>query len=513
MHASMNSGHSRRFDAIALAAAAVLLTAIGITAAHWCLERGYTLYYGDAEAHLNIARRVLDSRTPGPEQLGTVWLPLPHLLMIPFVMRDVWWKNGLAGAIPSCACFVLAGLFLFAAARRAYGSIAAAFTVAIIFALNPNLLYLQSAPMTEALFLASLAALVWAMLWFRDSQSILAILAAGAAAIAASLTRYEGWLLIPFAALCLLFIAKRKWYALVFGAVAALGPLSWLAHNQHYYSNALEFYNGPWSAAAIYARQLAGGMQPYPGDHDWRVALRYYFTAAKLVVGTAALVIGSLGVLAALGKRAALVPLLMLALPPGFYIWSMHSSGTPIFIPTLWPFSFYNTRYAIAVLPLVAFAAGAIVAMIPARLRLATAFVLAALPAAVWLAKWGPAICWKESDVNSMTRREWTRQTAEFLATNYRPGSGIIYGFGDLTGVLREAGIPLRDSIHEGNTAEWMLSTSRPYAALRAEWALAFSGDTVATAVQRADRFGKNYELRKQIIVKGAPVVEIYQLR
>ena len=44
----------------------------------WCFERGYVLYYGDAEAHLNIARRIVDSRTPGPEQIGTVWLPLPH---------------------------------------------------------------------------------------------------------------------------------------------------------------------------------------------------------------------------------------------------------------------------------------------------------------------------------------------------------------------------------------------------------------------------------------------------
>src|ERR1700688_4641689 len=99
-----------------------LLTVISITAATWCFGRGYVLYYGDAEAHLNIARRILDSRTPGPEQIGTVWLPLPHLLMAPFVMRDDWWRSGLAGIIPSAACFVLAGTFLFAAARRVYAS-------------------------------------------------------------------------------------------------------------------------------------------------------------------------------------------------------------------------------------------------------------------------------------------------------------------------------------------------------------------------------------------------------
>ena len=46
------------------------------------------MLYGDAVAHINIARRVFDSRTPGLLQLGTVWLPLPHLLMIPFLISD-----------------------------------------------------------------------------------------------------------------------------------------------------------------------------------------------------------------------------------------------------------------------------------------------------------------------------------------------------------------------------------------------------------------------------------------
>lgn len=497
-----------------------MLSGISVAAARWCFERGYTLYYGDAEAHLNIARRLLDSRTPGPEQLGAVRLPLPHLLMIPFLKRDDWWRSGLAGAIPSCMAFVLAGAFLFAAARRAYASTSAAFAVALVFALNPNILYLQSTPMTEALFAAALAATVWAVVWFRDSQSALAIGIAATASIAASLTRYEGWFLIPFVTLYLLLIAKRRWHAVLFGALAALGPLAWLAHNQYYYSNALEFYNGPSSAMAIYGRQLANGMQPYPGDHDWRVAFRYYFAAAKLVIGLP-LISGAGGAILMFFRRTTFTraagPMLILALPPAFYVWSIHSSGTPIFVPALWPFGWYNTRYAIAVLPLAAFATGAMVAIVPKRIQIYLALFLVAMPAADWwiLMKLNhqPAICWREAEVNSAARRTWTAEAASFLAENYRSSSGIIYPFGDLTGVLREAGIPLRESIHEGNTAEWMLSVSRPYLALRAEWALAFSGDEVSTAVLRAHRYGKNYALRKQIMVKGAPIVEIYQLR
>src|SRR6266404_386531 len=508
-----NSARSRLFNALALIGVIVVLAVISVVAARWCIARGYVLYYGDAEAHLNIARRVVDSRTPGPEQLGTVWLPLPHVVMALLVTRDDWWRSGLAGTIPSVACFILAGAFLFAAARRAYHSGAAALAVALLFALNPNMLYLQATPMTEPLFAASLAALLWATVWFRDTQSIWAVLAAAAASNAGSLTRYEGWFFIPFVSLYLLFIAKRKWHAVLFGALAALGPLAWLAHNQFYYSNALEFYNGPWSAMAIYRRQLSGGMQPYPGDHNWRTTLEYYFAAGRSVAGWPAIVLGLGGALVALWKRA-WWPVFLLALPPAFYICSMYSSGTPIFVPYLWPHGWYNTRYGLAALPLLALAGGAIVTLAPSRLRLAAALVLSAIPAAGWaIMRTEPLMCWKESEVNSLARRAWTREAAAFLAANYRPGSGIIFPFGDLTGVLREAGIPLREGLHEGNGPAWDAAVTRPDLFLHEEWALAFSGDTVATSVLRAGRRGKHYDLRKQIIVKGAPVVEIYQRR
>src|SRR5579875_2807156 len=353
----------RRF--LELAGVLAFLTLAAAAAVRYSLARGYTLYDGDAEAHLNIARRILDSRTPGPEQIGTVWLPLPHILMIPAVMHGGWWQSGAAGAVVSPVALVLAGAFLFAAARRVYLSAAAAFAAVLIFALNPNVLYLGSTAMTELPFAACSAALLWSTVWFRDSQSIFAILFAGIAAFAASLTRYEGWFFIPFVAIYFLFIARRKWHAVLFGAIALLGPLAWLAHNRYYYGDALEFYHGPWSALAIYQRQRAAGRSPYPGDHDWRKACQYYFAAARLVCGPIAIVLGAAGAILALLRKAAW-PLLFLSLAPIFFVLSMHSSGTPIFVPGLWPYSFYNTRYALAVVMLAAFAAGAIVTLLEA---------------------------------------------------------------------------------------------------------------------------------------------------
>src|SRR3970040_1887441 len=117
MAGSGNSRILRSFEPLL----AALLLALLSAAATWCfLERGYLLYYGDAEAHLNIARRVVDSRTPGYFQIGTVWLPLPHLLIVPFVKDGTWWRAGVAGAVPSVACFIAAAVFLFAAVRRLF---------------------------------------------------------------------------------------------------------------------------------------------------------------------------------------------------------------------------------------------------------------------------------------------------------------------------------------------------------------------------------------------------------
>lgn len=492
----------------ALPLLALLLTAISVTALLWCSSRGYTLYYGDAEAHLNIARRVLDSRTPGPEQLGTVWLPLPHLLMLPFVAWDSWWRSGIAGAIPSAASFVIAGTFLFAAARRLYVSTAAGVAAALLFALNPNMLYLQSIPMTEALFAASLAALLWATISFRSTQSIWAVLVAAVASNSASLTRYEGWFLIPFVTLYFLITARRKSDALVFAALAALGPLAWIAHNQYYYSNALEFYSGEGSAKSIYAGELAQGGDRYPGDHNWRLAIEYYFAAIKLTQGWTLVLLGALGAATALAKRL-WWPVILLALPPAFYVWSMHSSGTPLFVPTLWPFSWYNTRYALAALPLAAFAAAGLIALLPTHLRTAGAGIIVACVAAS--AAYGVPVCWQESSVNSVARRDWTKQAAAYLASNYQPGDGIIYSFGDLTGVLREAGIPLREGLHQGNRPSWDAAVLRPDLFFREEWALAMAGDKIAEAAVRTGPRGPHYELMKRIKVEGAPAIEIYR--
>jgi Dolichyl-phosphate-mannose-protein mannosyltransferase len=491
------------------------LAAIGVAATWYVNRSGWTLYYGDAEAHLNIARRIVDSRRPGYDQIGTVWLPLPHVLMLALVKNNDWWRNGLAGAIPSSACFVCAGVFLYAAVRRATQSSSAALASLGLLVLNPNLLYLQATPMTEAMVLAALMALLYFTVLFRDTQSPWAVIGAGLAALAASLARYEGWFVIPFVAIYFLIVGRR-WQrvtaALLFSVLAALGPLYWFAHNWWIYSNPLEFYNGPYSPMAIYQRALAQNMAPYRGDHDWRAALLYYGTAVQMCAGWTAVVIAVAGLVGAAAKRM-FWPVLFAMLPPLLYIASMHSGSTPIFVPTLWPFSYYNTRYAVAALPLLAIAGGFLVFLVPQRVRPWLAVAILVLAAAPWLIHPSPSdwVTWKEGQVNSIARRAWTQAAGQGLASVYS-GGGIFTSFGDLTGILRTSGIPLRESLNDGDNPEWMAATTRPDLFLHEEWAVVTAGDTVATTILKAGfQHGPRYHLVQTVKTKGAAVIEIYK--
>jgi len=498
-------------DVILAGFAAALLGALAIW---WNLGHGYILYYGDAQAHLVNARRMVDSRTPGLDQLGTVWLPLPHLLMLPFIKVEGWWRTGLAGSIPSGGCFVPAAAFLYAAVRRVVDSRAAAAAAVLMFALNPNVLYLQSIPMTESCYFAGFFALLYAMAWYAQSGSVWAVLLAGAASNAASLTRYEGWFLIPFATLFFALAGKRRriLMGVVFGGVASAAPLAWLAHNWWYYGDALAFYRGPYSAMAIYRRALDAGMDKYPGDHDWGKAWGQFRAAAQLCAGGALAVLGVAGIAAALWKRA-FWAVGFLVLPVVFYMWSIYSSGTPIFVPELWPHSYYNTRYGLAALPLLVICAAALAALVPPGIRGVAAVLLAGVAAIPWIAypraeSW---ICWKESQVNSEARRQWTAEAAAYLKANYRRGEGIYSSLGDLAGIYREAGIPLREVLQEGNNPHWDAVKQRPDLFLWENWAVAISGDDVSTTLVKSGRRGPRYVCVKMITVKGGPAIEIYR--
>ncbi len=230
-------GRGERLVVLASCAA----TSLAVTA--WSWTNHAMLNYGDAVAHLHIARRVFDSHRPGFSQLGSVWLPLPHLLMIPFVSVYAWWANGIAGLIPSSLAWLAACYGIYLLARRWLGPAPSAIAL-VFFALNPNLLYMQTTAMTEPLFVCEM---VWSALWLvewrasiddagnpRRSARHLWLIAL--VLVAAVFTRYDGWImaLLAWTAIGIVLLRRRRLNSRSFWAatiIVVAAPIVWFVYN------------------------------------------------------------------------------------------------------------------------------------------------------------------------------------------------------------------------------------------------------------------------------------------
>jgi hypothetical protein len=130
---------------------------------------------------------------PGWQQIGAVWLPLPHVLnMIP-VQVDAWYRSGASAIAISIASMALAAWSLASFVLRRTGSISAAVAGAVLLMCNPNVLFLQSTPMTEPLLFGTAFFAVAMTADWLDRGAPMPAGAAGAALIAACMTRYEAW--------------------------------------------------------------------------------------------------------------------------------------------------------------------------------------------------------------------------------------------------------------------------------------------------------------------------------
>src|SRR5437660_11286377 len=95
----------------------IISSIIIVNAFLFFLSHDQTFVHIDAIAHVNKARGLFDNFKPGLRQLGTVWLPLPHILMAPLAAIDPLWRSGAAGSFLSMACFIGTSIFLFSAGR------------------------------------------------------------------------------------------------------------------------------------------------------------------------------------------------------------------------------------------------------------------------------------------------------------------------------------------------------------------------------------------------------------
>ncbi len=493
-------------------------------------RQGAVLLYGDAVAHINIARRIFDSRTPGLLQLGTVWLPLPHLLILPFIVSSRMWQSGAGGSIPSMAGFVFSVLGIFRlvrdALRRDAGPNAAslgAWMAAIIYAANPNLIYIQSTAMGESLYLAFF---IWVVVYFAEfvRGNTRALRKCGWCLFAACLTRYDGWFLAAILVAAAVLVnsyspnrsdatpaklvqSRSRSSILKFVLIAAAAPILWLAYNAAVYRNPIEFANGPYSAKSI--EQKTATVNPAKGN--LLAAGSFFLKAAELNVAEsnwlgrlwlALALLGSLVAANSAGKRTAL----LLWSPLPFYALSIAYGSIPIFVPSWWPFSQYNVRYGLQLLPAFAvFVPLGVFFLLQSAVKLprlktfaregmgmATVLAVLLLTVASYATVWrADPICYREAEVNMKGRVALDRQLGSWIKS-LPPNSTILMYLGQHVGALEQAGIPLRRTINEGNHRVWkypgdpegLWERALLNPADYADYAIGFEGDPVWTSAR-----------------------------
>jgi hypothetical protein len=367
----------------------------------------------------------------------------------------------------------------------------------------------------------------------------------GLVIFAAVFTRYDGWV-IGAAAWCVvtwqLWRAGTLWRRVgpafaVFTLLAVSGPVLWLWYNQHFYHDPLDFMRGPYSAPAIEKKTSPPGSKHYRGWHNPGWAVLFYTRTAQVVAaawetGFALMLAAVAGFWIALRRRAEKASLLLWA-PLPFYVYSVAYGSVPIFIPQLYPHSYYNARYGMEMLPALALFACLAAAVMERRFMRGSAkwLYLAAIGLAVanplvmvygasvvqsvasrmehhpshLLANYSPPLVLKEALVNSTTRVPFERNLALVLE-DLPPGVPILMAESDHIGALQDAGIPLRQTINESDWDSWHAALDDP--AGHAAYVVALEGDPVSRAVQEHPA-----DLQELSILcsTGQPCARIYQ--
>jgi hypothetical protein len=396
---------------------------------------GGTIAYDDARSHMLIARRVIMADTPGAGQLGAVWLPLPHILMLPFIWNGWAFYSGFAGSVVMMASYVACTLFIYKSAWRLTGRYAPSAAAAGVFALNPNVLYMQSTPMTELLMFATMMGAVYGLLCWVQSDDAdrfhqIYLLGAGLSALLCALTRYEGWTMavtltavvlycsferlaaarrllftavlaggvllagwgalhhggwLAVAALPLLAAAylgirracsRDEWHltegqVLAFGILGATGPLAWMAWNWSIFGDPLAFQDG------VYAKPSNWVDSGEVAAHHLWIAVRSYEIATVDAATQPVALLAVLALAVYLWRTRlsvqSLPPLSLLVMFPMF-AGTLYQGQRPLHVYQYYH-SFYNVRFGLVMLLpmclLIGFAAAEAGRLVPRRSRAA----------------------------------------------------------------------------------------------------------------------------------------------
>jgi hypothetical protein len=450
---------------------------IGLVGVLHYWRAGLVLAHYDARAHLVVARRILDSLTPGWQQVGAVWLPLPHLLNLLPVQIDSLYRSGASGIAISVLSMALAAGAVARLIHRATGSLSGGIAATALLMLNPDVLYLQSTPMSEPLFFGTtFLAVTLIAEWCGSPRRAGAddggarapgsTRAAGWACVLAMLSRYEAWPIVA-TAIALAFVVlllRAVPIATALRAVRglALWPLwtvaaflvnskvtvgSWFVSSGFFVPDNPALGH-PWLAWT----QIWNGLIELTGSFlPWIASLSAITLVASTFVSRFSGRSRSGASPAGDDRRSALVLVLALAACAALP-WSAYVEGHPVRI-----------RYDVPLAAAAAALAGAGVALLPRRVGPIAASVFVAL--ALWQAPPfqtnAPVVVESQREAEFQQGR---RAVTAYLRAHW-DGQPIMMSMGSLAHYMHDLsadGFNIADFLHEGNGEIWIHAARHP---------------------------------------------------
>ncbi|MHB8682706.1 MAG: hypothetical protein ACYC9X_00070 [Dehalococcoidia bacterium] len=461
---------------IPLAIAAVLAL-LGGSVAVAVYRDGSLLSYNDALTHMKIARLVVRGYQPGAAQLGGVWLPVQHLLMLPLIWNDWAFRSGVAGAVPSVLGFVVTGIFVYFLTFRVTHQHLAGLVALTVLASNPNVLYMQAVPMSDMILPAFITGAVYFLVkWAVEPRHLGYLVLAAGMTFVATLTRYEGWALAVAEVAVVWYVVARQRlghgasqaYAISFGMLALYGIVLWFLWNALILGNPLYFSRGEFSASAINAatRQYLDTLRPTAQGNIW-MAVTDALGAAYWNAGPIVSAIGAAGFVYWVLRerlRPAQLPLLLLLVPGVALCAAILSGDAIVLLPTPDDRTF-NIRYGLVLLPAIAVYAGY---LSKTHHLVKAAVVVLALTQAALMVSHNSVVTYDDatrglaggsartlSEGGGQTSFEANRPTIAWFSKNYDSGLILIDSSFNNGVYLFFADVPTEHFLHDGVYRHW----------------------------------------------------------
>lgn len=505
---------SNFFDKYLLSIVFLVLTAVSIFYYVHYLNNGLGLNYNDARSHLDIGRRVVEGLKPGIAQLGSVWLPLNHILMIPLIWNDWAWHSGFAGAIWNMISFVGTGVLIYKILEIFNVKILGRLFGVLIFAANLNVLYLQSTAMTEPLLMATMTAgCYYLLLWSKD-EKIVNLVKSSFWIMMATLVRYDGWFLLFFATavVSILMLVKRGYrvtegLSVMFMTMGAFGIFLWFVWNWAIFGDPLYFMLGPFSAHSQQLVLLESGNLPT----KWNIVLStkvYFYSLFYSSITTTALLGFIGGIILWFDKKidpAVRFASFALMSPLFFNIVALFLGFSVIYVQGISGNTWFNVRYGVMLIPTFAIFAGYFINRF-SNLKWVTIGLFLFVTFFAFVNNDSVAI----DDATVGSSQKNVSEVSGYLEKNTKDKPGfILISAASHDAIIFSSQLPMKKFIHEGTGKYWESATTTPDRWAR--WIVLRThdkNDLTFKAVGELQSFNTMYNL-----VDSYPFADIYELK